>query len=304
MSTFDLEFLLIPGALIFVVTGVVTLSVVRSVVVSLIAAAIKSGTFILYFAFLFDGTFTFSDDLAYIDGGVSLLDEGVTLWNLNANWAFTLMIGGGDHFLYFLYNAYAFRYFGVGYYAPVAMNIILTVFIAWVGYIIGAREFGFIRNWGKIFFLFLLFHPDIFAWSNVMNGKDILVLFFHVMLLFSISLFFEGKVRASLIIALPIVWLLFYLRFYVPILIAGVLIYQKMFSSGRTRTRFFALVSVFILIAFLDIYFDHLIPDAITFLQENPRNLIIGFIYMCLTPIPFGTEPSYSFLDFPAQSCL
>jgi hypothetical protein len=300
MHPFDLELLLKPGLLIFTATLWVAFLVTRSSVFSLSAALTKAGIFLVYFGVLFDGTFTFLDDWGYVNGGVEFVAEGIGLSNLDENWDFVLMTAGGEHFLYYLYNAYAFRFFGVGYYAPVALNILLTILIAWFGAIVGAREFGFTGQWKKLFFMFLLFHPDILAWSNVMNGKDILLLLLHVLLLLSASMFFRGRRFAALAIATPVVILLFFLRFYVPAIFATVLVVHQLFAVRRRHHLYWLLGGTSILFVAIYSMVGDLIQSAWLSLQENLVNPVFGFVHMALTPIPFNSDVNYSFLDIPA----
>ena len=81
--------------------------------------------------------------------------------------------------------------FGNGYYAPVAINIALTAFIAFLGARLAIIRFGMSKFVSKLFFIYLFFHPDIFAWSNVMNGKDILVLLM-IFTFFDCDLYFSS----------------------------------------------------------------------------------------------------------------
>ena len=300
MKPFDLDLLFLPGFLIFIVTWCVAFYVTRSVVFSLPAAFLKAGIFFIYFGLLFDGTFTFLDDWRYVAGGMALLNEGVGLSNLVENWEFVLMTGGGDHFLYHLYNAYAFRFFGVGYYAPVAMNILLTVLVAWFGSILGAREFGLRGQWRKIFFMFLLLHPDILAWSNVMNGKDIFVLLLHVLLLSAASLYFQGRNNLAIAVAIPVVVILLFLRFYVPLLFSGVFVLHQLLAVKRQHHFYWFVGTTSLLLLGSLMTIGNLITSAWANLQENIGNPIFGFVRMTLTPIPFNTELNYSFLDIPA----
>lgn len=300
MHSFDLDLLLKPGLLIFAATLWVALQVTRSFVFSLSAASIKVGIFLIYFGVLFDGTFTFLDDWGYIDGGIALVEKNIGLSNLADNWDFVLMTGGGEHVLYYLYNAFAFRFFGVGYYAPVALNIVLAVLIAWFGAIIGEREFGFTGQWKKLFFIFLLFHPDILAWSNVLNGKDTLVLLLHVLLLLSASMFIRGERLAALAIAIPVTIILFFLRFYVPVIFATVLVMQQFLAIRRRHHFFWFLGGTSILFIAFASMVGNMISGAWEMLQANLMNPIIGFIHMALTPIPFNTSIEYGFLDIPA----
>jgi hypothetical protein len=300
MQSFDFSLLILPTLWIFFITLCIAIYVTRSVIFSISAAFVKAGIFLIYFGQLFDGTFTFLDDWGYVNGGIALVDEGVGLFNLAEKWKFALMIGGGDHFIYYLYNAYAFRFFSVDYFAPVALNIMLTVLIAWSGSTLGAREFGFKDKWKSIFFFFLLFHPDILAWSTVMNGKDILVLLAHVLLLLSASFYFEGRKWTAISMAVPIVLILFFLRFYVPVFFAGALIVQQTLIIKNGRNMFWLFVFASLLVFVTVSMIGHLIPQALSMLQEHSINPLFGFVHMALTPIPFNTDINYSFLNIPA----
>lgn len=300
MKPFDLDLLFLPSLLIFIATWCVAFYLTRSVVFSLPAAFLKAGIYLIYFGFLFDGTFTFLDDWRYVAGGMALLNEGIGLSNLAENWGFVLMTGGGDHFLYHLYNTYAFRFFGVGYYAPVALNILLTVLVAWFGSILGAREFGLRGQWRKIFFMFLLLHPDILAWSNVMNGKDIFVLLLHVLLLSAASLYFQGRNNLAIAVAIPVVVILFFLRFYVPLLFSSVFVLHQLLAVKRRHHFYWFIGTTSLLLLGSVMTIGNLMTSAWANLQENIGNPIFGFVRMTLTPIPFNTELNYNFLDIPA----
>lgn len=300
MHPFELDILLTPGLVIFFATLMVASMVTRSVVFSLSAGFVKAGVFFVYFGLLFDGTFTFLDDWSYLEGGQALYAQDVGITNLGNNWKFVLMIGSGDHFLYYLYNTYAFRLFGEGYYAPVALNILLTLLVAWIGTRLAAREFGLSRLRRKWFFGFLLLHPDILAWSNIMNGKDIFVLLMHVLLLLSCSLFFGRRLAAALALAVSVSLVLFFMRFYVPLLFAAALVASLLsVRVGKGRVRFFFLGGV--LAALVSAWIG---PDGLQYalaaVSESFVNPLYGFARFVLTPIPFNTAVKYSFLDLPA----
>jgi hypothetical protein len=300
MKPFDLDLLLAPGLSIFFATVGVAFWVTRSPVFSVSAAFIKAGIFLVYFGILFDGTFTFLDDWSYLEGGGELYAQNVGLTNLSENWEFALVIGGGDHFIYYLYNAYAFRIFGEGYYAPVALNILLTVLIAWIGTYLAARAFGLAGMRRKCFFGFLLLHPDILAWSNIMNGKDILVLLLHVFLLLACWLFYSRRLMAAIVLAIPVSLVLFFTRFYVPLLFAVALLASLLLArGGKGRLWLSSLGIILAALVFAQIGSDGL-QYALAAVRENFVNPFYGFLRIALTPIPFNTELAYSFLNLPA----
>jgi len=215
---FSFGLLIIPGLVIFFATLFIAFEVTRTVSFSIVAAILKAGVFVLYFGLLFDGTFTFSDDWDYLDMANDMYDQDLGIADVIDNEDALQSISSGEHYGYPLYNVYAIKFFGNGYYAPVALNIILTLFIAWVGANLAAIEFGFTGAWRKIFFAFLLFHPDIFAWSNIMNGKDTLILLLHILLLYAASMFFRKRIYFSVALAFIVCSMLSALRFYVPLL--------------------------------------------------------------------------------------
>jgi len=298
MKPFDLTVLLWPATVIFVSTAVVAFKVSRAPAFSLFSGFIKSGIFLGYFGYAFDGTYTFLDDWSYLQGGEELHANGVGVSNLGEHWVLALTIGRGEHFVYYLYNTYAFRLFGVGYYAPVALNVLLTLAIAWIGARLAQREGGFSQRSTRYFFAFLLLHPDILAWSNIMNGKDVLVLLLHVILLFSASLFFRSHVKTALLLAVSVSTVLTFLRFYVPILFAVALMASLILGGGtKGRLRFLG-AAIFAAAALTigELGFQHVLLKV----REHFVNPLYGFVRIVLTPIPFNTEKSYAFLDIPA----
>ncbi|KOR31175.1 hypothetical protein TI04_02275 [Achromatium sp. WMS2] len=300
MHPFPIETLIIPSLLIFIVTFIVSLSFTGLFGTSTLVSTLKSGIFLFYYGAIFDGTYTFSDDIVYMEGGHDIIKSGINILDIGSNWDYLAGISHGEHVTYYLYNAFAFYSFGYGYYAPVSLNVVLTVLIAWIGAIVAKREFIFTRNSQIYFFIFLLLHPDILAWSNIMNGKDILVLFLHVILLLSFSLFFEKRWHLGAIIATCGCFVLFYLRFYVPLMFISAFIFSNM-SYKQLRTKLpYLLVGLLFAYFLLSRFNSHLVNYIYVLISENFVNPIFGLIRFILTPVPFHTETAYSFLDFPA----
>jgi hypothetical protein len=294
---FDIEILVSPGLVIFVATLLIAFKVTRSFVFSMSAALIKAGLFMIYFGLFFDGTFTFLDDWVYLDNARQMYDDGIRFTNFIENVDYLRGFSGADHYGYSLYNVFAFQLFGYGYYAPVALNIVLTALIAWFGANLADIEFGFNGVWKKLFFVFLLLHPDIVAWSTILNGKDTLVLLLHILLLYSVSMYFRRQLFASVGLAFFVCTIVATLRFYVPVVFASALALSllkmpKNYSS--MLTSFVGFFAVVIFLANIDLQW--------TFqeIQKDFVNPFYGLIHFLLTPIPFYTEPAYKFLDIPA----
>ncbi|WP_143103910.1 hypothetical protein [Thermoflavifilum thermophilum] len=236
----------------------------------------------------------------YYQEGIVLLQHHVTLFNLPQNWQFLLSIGGGQNVLYYLYNTYAFKLFGIGYYAPVALNVILTGFIAYIGTRLVEKEFKLKGDARILFFLFLLFYPDILAWSNVMNGKDILVLLLELILIASISYYLRGKIFRSLLIGIPIGFMLFFTRFYAIFLISLALLLANLWGSLTLRKVFFLIFSFFIVFFIFHVLGIDAILLSYHDLLQKFVNPLYGFFRFLLTPIPFHAEQSYAFLNLPS----
>jgi hypothetical protein len=301
MTPFPLDVLVVPAAAIFLVTLLVSLRVTRSAAIAISLGFIKAGVFCWYFGTVFDGTYTFIDDWTYFERGVLLLREDVRISNLVDNWQLVLMLGGGDHFVYYLYNTYAFRLFGAYYFAPVALNILLTVPIAYLGARLAHKELNLSARTSAGLYVFLLLHPDILTWSSLINGKDVLVLLLHIVLLYAVALYLRGRLRRALFVGLPAVLILFFLRFYVPLLFAIALIASVMIRRRLTwRMIGYVFLSLMLVAGFALWIGTSTFSYAADLMRQHFVNPAFGFIRMALTPVPFNTEDAFSFLNIPA----
>ena len=95
---------------------------------AVLVAAIRTVIPVIYFAWYFDGSWTFIDDFMYFHQGQFLLDNGYTpLSALTPEGIETLKgLAGGDHILYIWWNFFMMWLFGVNYYAPVCINVVIT----------------------------------------------------------------------------------------------------------------------------------------------------------------------------------
>ena len=298
MSSFPIDTLIWPTCAIFLITLIISFQLTKWPAFSLLVAFFKAGIFFVYFGLLFDGLFTFLDDWTYLNGGKAFVQRGIGITNLSEHYHFVLGTAGGNHFLYYIQNSYALRIFGNDYWAPVALNVIVSVGIASLGARLAVAEFGMGKCTSKLFYLFLLFHPDILAWSNIMNGKDTLVLFFHVMLLACVSQYIHGNRMKAIILGSLISFLCLFLRFYVPLLFGIALSLAILISNRRKLIRSF--VFCFIAVTLIYLSAKSTMDSALAQLLNSATNPIFGFFRMFLTPVPFRTEEKYSFLDLPA----
>ncbi len=300
LPTFEVTRLLPPAAAIFAVVLVAAWQVTRSGALSVVLAAVKAGIFAVYYGFLFDGRFTFLDDWTYLERGIELHREGVGLGNFWDNLPLLVAVGEGDHFLYYLYNAAAVEWFGAAYFAPVALNVMVSAAVAWMATRLVVQERLIEARLGTLFFCFVLLHPDITAWSTVMNGKDTLVLLLHVTLLTAISLFLRGHRLQALLLASASVAVLLFLRFYVPLMFATALSLAALLQMRGAQRARVLMLSMLILGGLV----WNLGLEGLGFFRDvllaNLVNPVTGFFRFLLTPVPFGTDDDFAFLNLPA----
>ncbi|MEO9522545.1 hypothetical protein [Marinobacter alexandrii] len=296
---FLLAELMAPALLILAAGFVLTWVATRSVLLSLFLPLAKATVFVVYFAAFFDGTWTFLDDWTYLEKGQLLLDQGVSTTNFFAHLPLLFSTAGGKHFVYHLFNADAARLFGPAYYAPVAFNIVLT-FVA-AGFMAGAAKAGlhFSRRLAVGLFASLVLYPDLVAWSTVVNGKDTLVMTGTGVAVYVISQIESGRYRRAVILGVVIGFVLFFTRFYTPLMmLAAFGLAMLLSSSGRRRPWLWLLVTLGGA-GVLSVLGMRGLVNAFNLLLQDFVNPIYGFFRYLLTPIPFNTTEHYDFLDLP-----
>lgn len=152
-------------------------------VISLIKVLIP----LLYFAFFFDGTWTFLDDISYQSQGTTMLERGYNPASalLTSDGLSNLFsLSGGFHILYGWWNVLAQYLFGPHYYAPIFLNVALTFVSAYFLFRI-VILCDFKRRYAQGFIIFFLFHWDVLVWSSLVNLKEILVLALTVICFYS-----------------------------------------------------------------------------------------------------------------------
>lgn len=294
---FDIDVLLLPASAIFCVTSWISIFFVGNPLLCTSLALVKTGLFVIYYSLLFDGTYTFLDDWTYLKVGEILLNQGIGATGFSD---LVFSLAGGQHIIYYLYNAYAFRLFGIGYYAPVALNVILTVFIAYLGASLANKEKLLDCSSSKVFYIFLILHPDVLAWSTVMNGKDTLVLFLHVLMLQGIAFLIRKNIIKFSVYGLLSCLLLLFLRFYVPFLFGFSFIVYNLFRLKLQNLMQGILQVGLTIIVILYLYGSGLEANLNTYFSYIIANIFQGITRFLLTPIPFNTEKAYAFLNIPS----
>lgn len=299
-SPFPFGELLLPALMIFFVGLIVAWRVTRLPHWSVLVAFIKAGLFMAYYGLLYDGTWNFLDDYTYAYRGEILLNKGVTLLNMFANLPELFSQAGGKHFMYYLYNADAFRLFGTAYYSPVALNIVLTFLAAAFMATAARRGLGFSRGLATGLFIFMALHPDIIAWSTIMNAKDILVLTGTTLAMVAVSLADSGRYKESVALAVAVGTVLFFTRFYIPLMLLLALLGALLMSPlGRRRPGLWLLGSAGVGSIVFGAMGVEGLANNLERLQEDFVNPLYGVPRMTLTPIPFNTTEKNTFLDLP-----
>lgn len=283
--------LIFPTIFIFFFTYFITNKYCKNSRLSFVISAIKSLAFLYYYS-AFDGSMILKDDIGYLWGGIDLERRGVTLFNITRHINDLFIVGRGLHFSYYLINEYAFKLFGIGYFAPVAINLVLSSFVSYFGSKIAVEYLGYPPYKGRLFFLFLSINVDIFTWSLVMNGKDTLLLLLTILLFYGYFKFSVRKnIKGLLLVALVSV-VLFFTRYYIPFAFAGTILFRIVIKM-RTSFKKVLLIGVFGVGGLL---LSGYIVSGMTNLLENMGNPIFGMIRFLLTPNPLNLEYKYRFL--------
>jgi hypothetical protein len=299
LPPFPLNELMMPTFFIFATGFFITCAVTRSVLLSLFLSFIKSGTFLIYYAAFFNGIWTFKDDWAYLDVGEALLRADVSVTNFWTNFPALFSAAGGQHIVYYLFNADAARIFGPEYFAPVAVNVVLT-FVA-AAFMAGAARSGLhmSRRLTTGLFVFLVLSPTLIAWSNIMNGKDTIVMTGTAMAAYAVSQAELGHYRRALLLGLAIGFVLFFTRFYTPLIMMSALGAGLLLSHTGRRRYWLWLLAISGLVGMLSLLGIGGLSSALSRMQEGFVNPLYGSIRYLLTPVPFNTTENYSFLDLP-----
>ena len=299
LSPFPLAELVVPAFFIIAAGFVITWVVTRSVIQSLFLPFIKAAVFLIYYTVFFDGTWTFLDDWNYLEQGEALLAQGVSVTNFWTSLPALFSAAGGQHVVYYLFNADAARLFGPAYYAPVALNIVLT-FVA-AALMAGAARNGLhvSRRLATGLFVLLVLSPTLIAWSTVMNGKDTIVMTGTAMAAYAVSQAERGHYRRAVLLGLAVGFVLFFTRFYTPLMMLSALGGAILLSHAGRRSPWLWLLAISGLGGVLSLLGIGGLTSALSRLQDGFVNPLYGFIRYLLTPIPFGATESYSFLNLP-----
>jgi hypothetical protein len=271
-------------------------------VVALLLAAIRSGSALIYFAWLYNPRWTFLDDISYWHQGRTMLASGYgpveALFSADGLTRY-FVLGQSVHFLYIWWCHLAQTLFGPHYYAPVFLNIAVT-FVGGAALYRLARRGGMSDGYARGLLVFFLLHPDLLIWSSLINLKDLLVLALTVAAILAYTgIVDRGATRrrrvASWVGLILVMLILPWIRFYLPVLLLLSFAAWALLRAGGWQKLGIAALA---LLGVAYVVTRYTIPAGMITL--SPVALVGGSIRFLLTPQPWSIEAAYSFLTVPA----
>ncbi len=257
---------------------------------ALLITLTKVGLVVYYFAWAFDGTWTYLDDMTYKRIATEMLRQGwnpITILGLQGQKQLIIAAGSYD-ILYYWWNMLAQSLFGVHYYSPVILNCLLT-FISGYFFVRILEDLGFEQRYRQYFLMFFLLQWDVVVWSTFPNLKDVLVMTLEAgCLYFVIRLSRQFSIRALLGL-IVFVHLLTMIRYYSPLLI---FLAWGLWAIQNIKGRYKFAIITGLGLAFALI----LIPFIGELHHIKIRHMPVGAYYMLFTP------PFWSVNRFPANS--
>ncbi|HKT41079.1 MAG TPA: hypothetical protein VJQ86_01840 [Rhodanobacteraceae bacterium] len=299
MHPFPLVDLAWPAIFILITGFAIAYAFTRRIVLSYWITAVKAGLFLVYFGFFFNGTFTFDDDLRYLDIGEQLAANGIGLMNIISHYKYIVSTVTGANIAYYVYNATAVDLFGAGYYAPVTLNIVLTFLEAGLLMKAARAGLGMGQRAAIGLFAFVALGPDILAWSTIPNFKDTLVATGTAAAVYAVALVDQRRIGRAALLAIAAAFVLAITRLYVPLML-GVAFGITLFLSphGRRNPWLWLLATVALFVVVRHVGHGSLV-DALRELRAKMDNPVKGVVRFLVTPIPFHTAPGYEFMDLP-----
>ncbi|HET9818799.1 MAG TPA: hypothetical protein VFP92_06530 [Rhodanobacteraceae bacterium] len=296
---FPIDQLIWPTIAIMFVGFLLSVWFTRRVGLSCWVAALKAGLFLVYFGFIFDGTYTFLDDWRYLRLGKKLVSDGIGIFNLIHNYDYVRSTVESSNLFYYVYNATALVTFGRHYFAPVAANILLTFVAAGMLMKAARMGLGMSRNTSVGLFVFLALSPTMLAWSTLANLKDILVAMGTAGVVYAVALVEAGKAKRAVPITIGFGLVLLATRFYVPLMLGAAFGITLIVSHRGRRSPWLWLAAIVALVVVVYGLDQGSLGSAYHEFRSRLGNPVTGIVRFIATPIPFHTEPQYAFLDLP-----
>jgi len=258
----------------------------------------------VYFRWAFDGGWQLLDDVSYFDRGKALLTAGydpITIWFSRAGMIRIMTLAGGHHILYEWFNLLAQRLFGPYYHSAVLLNVLLTFPTAAVLYAM-VRHAGFSERYARGICVFFLLHWEVVAWSSFVNLKDTLVMSMSATMLYVLMLMSDRMRPLRVVSALLLVIAFYWIRFYVPIVMAIAYTIFQLTRGRQERKRLIwrVLIGLGLAVAAVVYIGVEAITAQMTKLVPSPLSVIEGVTRMLLSPQPWAIESHYGFLLLPS----
>jgi len=268
---------------------------VLGVRLSLAVAAIRVAIPFTYFAWWYDPDWTHIDGVQYFTGAIRLLEGGYTPLVLTSPPGIEQLQAAADgwHILYYWWNMVAIELFGAVLYAPIFLNVVLSVAVALL-FVRLLSPFEFPASYRRWLFAFVTLHWSVLTWSSINNVKMYVVIFLTLIALYGAYEVIQSDTVPRIVFGVGVVAVsslgLFNVRFYVPAFLFGAVAVWALFN-GRSRVRSITLAgaavggTVFLWFGRTSLH------------RLDPEILAYGFVRILLTPRPWGTTVHYTYLE-------
>jgi hypothetical protein len=268
---------------------------------AVVVSSVKVFVPFIYFEYFSRQQWTFLDDVTYFEFGRSFVEWGynpITIFLERDAIANLMMLSGGRHIMYGWYNFVAQWAFGTYYYSPVFLNIGLTFFAGLLLYRLAIAN-NFSKSYARGLFVFFLLHWELLTWTSFVNLKESLVMFLTIASVYAGLKFMETKrqIYAGLLIVL--VFLFYWVRFYVPLLLlSSFLVNLILFAKGYRRI--WLCVAAFSIAVVYGFYvgWGQIMEEADKLVFGG--GIADGAFKVAVTPRPWSIDPIYSFLLVPS----
>lgn len=286
---------LLAGGFWVAVLGTLILYRRLPMILALPVCLLKAGLVVAYFSSFYNANWTVFDDMTYYQEGIRLVQSGynpITVLTQQEGRDDLVRIAGGYHTVYYWYNLTALSLFGIHYYAPIFLNVIMTV-IAAVFFDLILGRFGYDPVYRRWVILWQLLHPDLLAWSSFVNLKDILCMTLSVMNFYAVICLLEKYRFRHLLLYAFTVFIFFFLRFYIPFLIVASTALWLAIQGGGIRKWF--LMGMYVGALWL------IRARAMASMSQfGSMGILQSGVQFILTPRPWAIEPNYTFLFIPS----
>ena len=289
-----LDWGLAQSALMVWALGALMLSWVMPKYLAAIVMAVKMAVPVCFFILFFQPEWQVGgDDQGYFDEAFYFYELGLDPLRIFAHshpWYLLNSDPGRAFFFYYLFIGLYF--FGGSYYSAVFLNLLIsalaTVFLAKA-----VRDIDRRKGFSEGFAVFLALHWSVIAWSSFLILKEPLVTCLMAGVIFGLSGHRNALRFSRLFVAGACLFLLLWVRYYLPpLIVAGVA--TALFFSLKKQQKWLAF-------ALLPLIMWHGLDELRYFLRlADWGNAIYGTIHFVLQPLPMRVSEPVEFLLIPS----